>query len=368
MQTLEGVRILDLSKLLPGDYCSMMLADLGAEVIKIEDPNGGDPIRHFQPQRNGTGFWHRTLNRNKKSIALDIRKLEEREEFLLLIKEADVLLESFRPGRMEALGLSYEEVSQINPRIIYCSISGFGQEGFRSFESAHDLNIVGLAGITPDECYQDHQIQLSGISAGTHGAMGIIAALYHRTLTGKGQKVDISLLRSTFSLLPTAFSNYMGKKETGFPGYGQGKPNYRIYRTQDGKFLAVGAFEAKFWRRVCELVEYPEGIQLLADESKEQEISLQVESIFVRKSLAEWLDIFEKEDICVTPVYTLEEAIEKGIMKDSGMLKELWDEELGEYWQMGAPICFSASPMQFNYRAPFLGEHNAEFLIRKEPL
>lgn len=365
MQTLEGVRVLDLSKLLPGDYCSMMLADLGAEVIKVEDPNGGDPIRHFQPQKSGTGFWHRTLNRNKKSITLDLRKQEEREELISLIPKADVLLESFRPGRMEALGLSYEELSKINPKLIYCSISGFGHEGLRSYESAHDLNIVGLAGIAPDQHYQENQIQLSGVSAGTHGAMGIIVALYHRTLTGKGQKVDISLLRSTFSLLPTAFSNYMGKKETSFPGYGHGKPNYRMYRTQDGKFLTVGAFEEKFWRRLCELVEYPEGLKLSLDESKEQEISDHMEAIFAGKSLQEWRRIFDKEDICVTPVYTLEESIEEGIMKDSEMLKELWDEEWGNYWQIGAPIHFSASPTQFKDRAPSLGEHNSEFLRRE---
>lgn len=368
MQTLEGVRILDLSKLLPGDYCSMMLADLGAEVIKVESPDGGDPIRHFQPQKKGTGFWHRTLNRNKKSITLNLNKPEEREELIFLIRKADVLLESFRPGKMETLGLSYEKLNQINQALIYCSISGFGQEGFRSYESAHDLNIVGFAGISPDQHYQEAQIQLSGISAGTHGAMGIIAALYHRTLTGKGQKVDISLLRSTFSLLPTAFSNYMGKKEIGFPGYGHGKPNYRSYRTQDGKLLAVGAFEEKFWRRLCELIDYPKGVKLVLDESKEEEISQHLESVFAGKSLEDWLSIFDKEDVCVTPVYTLEESIEEGIMKDSQMMQELQDEKWGKYWQIGAPIHFSASPMQFNYRAPSLGEHNSEFLGRKESL
>lgn len=361
MQALGDIRILDLSKLVPGDYCGMLLADMGAEVIKLEDSKG-DPLRYFEPRREGLSYWHQVFNRNKRSVSLDITTPEGKGSLLEMLKEADVLLESFRPGRMESLGLGYDVLSQINPKLVYCSISGFGAEGYKNMRGAHDINIVGLAGIRPDEKYQGEQMQIAGITAATHGALGIVAALHSRTITGKGQRVDVSMLRSTLSLLPAAFANYLGAKETGAKPYEKMKPNYRAYETKDGRWITVGAFESKFWNRLCELLDFIEGQELLKDPSKEDELTAKMEEIFAARTLKEWEALFENEDICVTPVHTLEEIIDGGILNETGMMKKLTDEKLGDYLQIGSPISFSYTPVQYRQRAPYLGEDNKEFL------
>jgi len=359
MMALVGVRVLDLSKLLPGGYCGMLLADLGAEVIKVEDPAGGDPVRYFQPQREGMSYWHLALNRNKKSMTLDLRSSEGRQVLLELVKEADVLLESFRPGLMAKLGLSFEELAKVNPRLIYCSISGLGGD---EEAPAHDINIAGLAGIDPSEYYQEQRIPLTGIAGATHGALGIVSALYQRTVSGKGQKVDISLLRSAFALKVPEFSNLLGEKETGVPLYPAVMPNYRTYRTKDDRYIAVGTFEEKFWNRLCELIDFPEGKEKMTNPSKREELTRKMEDIFAEKSLDEWNQLLGSAGICVTPVQTLAEAMENNTMAECGMMIELSDEKIGNYFQIGSPIHFSEAPSKIPLRAPFLGEHNEEFL------
>ncbi len=357
MQALEDIKVIDLSVLLPGNYCGMLLADFGAEVVKVE-PSGGDPVRGFLPQKEGLSYWHIMLNRNKKSVALDLKTEAGRAGLLNMVKEADVLLEAFRPGAMDKLGLSYATLSGINPRLIYCSLSGYGDY---SAKAAHDLNISGLVGVNVgDGAPLVGDAQFSGIMAANQAALGILAALHARTLSGKGQKVDVSLLRSAISMLPVAASNCLGELETGTPVYPRKTPNYTVYPTKDDKYMTVGMLEERFWRRLCEVLGLPDLADKMGGREEFPAMFARLEEVFRQKTRAEWEEIFAGEDICVTPVLDIKEAIERGILDECGMLTDVEDEQLGRYRQFGLPVVLSDTPGRLCRRAPYLGEHNGE--------
>ncbi len=359
MRALENIRVLDLSMLLPGGYCGMLLADFGAEVIKVEPP-AGDPVRAFLPQKDDVGYWHRTLNRNKKSVVLDLKSEAGRAAVLKLAKSADVFLQSYRPGAMNKLGLSYEELSKVNPRLIYCSLSGYGDF---SAAAAHDINICAMAGVlSGDEGLFMGDAQFSGIMMAQQAAFGILLALQARQATGKGQEVDTTLLRAAFSFLPGALCNAWGEAETGTPSHPRRTPNYNAYRTSDGKYMAVGAHEPKFWRRLCEILDMPDLVEKLKDRTLFPELFARLEEAFRQKTRAEWEEIFAGEDICVTPAYDVKEAVATGLARDCGMELALEDEAFGRYRQFGLPVRLSGTPGDFRRRAPYLGEHNEEVL------
>ena len=364
MKALQNIKVLDLSKMLPGNYCSMLLADYGAQVIKVELPGREDPVRSFQPQKAGLSYWHIALNRNKKSLSLDYKSPEGKKVFFELVKTADVLLESFRPGQLEKWGLSYEVLKEINPRLIYCSISGYGKTQ-QVARATHDINVAGLTGSNYEEGKEPFvgPVQMSGLSGAMHAAFGILAAVNARTMTNQGQHVDVSLMRSSLSLLAIDFSNYLGFKETGSPIYPRRMPNYSTYKTKDGKYMTVGAFEAKFWQRLCEILDITELQDKIYDKTKREEIFSLLEKKFAEKTRTQWEEIFAGEDICVTGVYSFLEAAEKGCFVENEMMLELHDEKFGQYKQLAPPIFFSETPADASARATYPGENNKEILF-----
>ena len=257
MKALEGIKVIDLSKWLPGQYCGMVLGDFGADVIKIDDI-AGDSTRQFIPQKEkDMSYWHLALNRNKKGIAIDLRTEAGKDILRKLMLTADVVLEGFRPGFMAKLGLDYATISKENPRLVYCSITGFGQTGKYKHKPAHDLNIVGLAGINSlddvgNACVVD--IQVSALGGSMNAVSGILLALFARERTGQGQYVDVSLYNTALSMEATAVSSLWGCQETGAEPFGRIAHYYNIYKTKDGKYLTVGTIEPKFWQELCRLI------------------------------------------------------------------------------------------------------------------
>ena len=364
MKALEGIKVIDLSKWLPGQYCGMVLGDFGAEVIKIDDI-AGDVTRQFIPQKEkDMSYWHLALNRNKKGMALDLRTKEGKEILRRLLLTADVVLEGYRPGFMAKLGLDYESIKRENPRLVYCSITGFGQTGKFKHKPAHDLNIVGLAGITSlddadSACVAD--VQVSAIGGSMNAVCGILLALFSRERTGQGQYVDISLYNTALSIEATAASSLWGCKETGAEPFGRIAHYYNIYRTKDGKYITVGTIEPKFWQELCLLLGKEELGTRQFDFAQGKEIREELSKAFLTKTQQQWLDLIGDKEFCVTPVCSLEEALASELAGESGMLAER-EEDLGKVQYLQPAIRLSATPGSIDRRAPRLGEHREEIL------
>ena len=269
---LEGIKVIDFSKWLPGQYCGMLLGDYGADVIKIEDLQG-DATRRFWPEKTkGMSYWHLMLNRNKRGVAMNLKKDGGRDLLLKLLQEADVFLEGFRPGYLARYGLDYDSVHKINPRLVYCSITGFGQ---KSHKPAHDLNVVGLAGLNNLDdvgraCVSE--VQVSAIGSGLNALSAISMALLARERTGKGQWLDVNLYATALSMQVTGISALWGCRETGEKPFGRIAHYYNIYRTADGRYMTVGTIEPKFWQRFCDLIECPELEKRQYDFAHEEEL------------------------------------------------------------------------------------------------
>ncbi len=260
-QPLNGIRILDLSRLLPGAYASQMLADYGADVIKIEEPGSGDYGRFMPPQlAGGMSLYFVAINRNKRSMTLNLKSQAGHEIFLRLVRQSDVVLESFRPGVMDRLGLGYEQLKGVNPGLVYCAISGYGQDGPYRLRAGHDLNYAGYAGLLdynrgPRGEPAMPPTQLGDLAGGSFMAViGIMTALYGRTQTGEGRVIDVSMTEGVLSLLPltaTAYLNTGQAPQSGKTQLDGGLPCYNIYETQDGKHITLAALEYKFWHTFC---------------------------------------------------------------------------------------------------------------------
>ncbi|HWN97786.1 MAG TPA: CaiB/BaiF CoA-transferase family protein, partial [Blastocatellia bacterium] len=288
-QALDGIRILDLSRMLPGPYCSMMLGDLGAEVIKVEEPRIGDPTRHTRPLVNGQSAAFALVNRNKKSIAIDLKQPDGRDLFLKLASTADCVLEQFRPGVVERLGIGYPAVSEINPRIVYCSLTGFGQDGPHRDRSGHDLNYLALSGVlglTTDERGKPviPGVQVADLAGGMIAAFAILAALLARERTGRGQYVDVSMFDVMVSMLPVPAAHHFAGKTMPVGGkyvLSGAYPFYSVYETSDQEFMTLGALEPKFWANFCKTVGREDLIPRQFDEGERRENLFQdVRTIF----------------------------------------------------------------------------------------
>lgn len=371
MSTLEGIKVLDLSRLLPGPYCSLMLADYGADVIKIEEPEIGDYARWGAPHIGGIGSRHLLLNRNKKSITINLKSEEGKEIFKKMAEDADVILESFRPGVMDKLGLSYEEISKINPGIVYCSLSGYGQTGPYRLLPGHDINYVGYSGVLGLIGLKDEKpvvpgVQIADIGSGALMALsGILMALVNRERSGTGQFVDVSMLDGAVSWLYAAASEYFATgnaKQRGNTRLSGKNACYDVYETKDGKYLAVGALEDKFWNRLCELIEKPEWIPLKDEENAQDQLRQDMTSLFKQKDQKEWLDLLKEEDTCVGPVYELDEVFSDPQVLEREMLLEMDHPVAGRIKQIGFPIKFSKTPGELKTHSPQLGEHTEEIL------
>jgi crotonobetainyl-CoA:carnitine CoA-transferase CaiB-like acyl-CoA transferase len=357
---LEGIRVLDLSLFLPGPYLTLALADHGAEVIKIEPPGEGEPTRHLGPKDGPSTVYFRNLNRGKKSIVLDLKNPQERETLLKLCETADVFVESFRPGVVERLEVGYDQVSARNPRIVYCSISAFGQQGPYRDRPAHDLAVEALSGVLSMTLGEDGKptipgLPLADLLCALNGLAGILMALIARQRTGKGDYLDIAMHDSMVAGLanilgPTFAENRQPvarhERTTG------GSAFYRLYQTADGRHLALGGQEMKFVRNLLGALGRPELAPLCEKPGPHQKPVMDfLEQVFRKKSLQENLDFLAPLDVCYAPVNTLPEALDAAADK-------LLEDELGRR-HLAPPIRFRDEPARPDLREPRLGEHDA---------
>jgi len=316
---LEGIRVLDLTRLLPGPYCTMLLADLGAEVIKIESPHEGDHMRWIEPKVNGTGVYFLALNRNKKSTTLNLKNPTGVKIFKALAKTAQVVFESFRPGVLDRLGVGYKALKEVNTGIIFCSLSGFGQSGPYKLKPGHDLNYISIGGLqglngNREGVLVPPAVQIADIGCGAMTcAVSILGALVGRERTGEGQYLDVSMLDGVVSWMSSAIAKYYAEGEPPAPGrqtFSGEFPSYHIYKTKDGKYVSLGCVEAKFWVNFCEAVGRPElsGFHLPHGE-KQKEVFEEVEKIFLTKKRDEWVQFLDGVDTCFAPVNDISETV-----------------------------------------------------------
>lgn len=369
---LDGITVLDLTRLLPGAFCSQMLADMGAEVIKIEDPNGGDYNRAWEPFAKTESGSFLLLNRNKKSVTVNLKNDGGKALFRKLAAKADIVLEGYRPGVMDRLGLSYESLKADNPGLIYCAISGFGQDGPLRLASGHDLNYLALAGALQLFGKAGEGPIVPGLSIADVGggslmaSTGILAALIARGRTGEGQFVDVSMTDGVVSWLALHAPDYLfgnieprgGER----PFLGQA-PCYNVYRCADGGHVALGAIEAHFWQRFCDAADVPEAARThwpTGDEARRCRDA--VAAIFARRSRDEWARLAEEADIPLTPVNSMEEAFRHPQLRHRKMLLEVEHPTEGTVPQLGFPIKLSGTPCEIRSAAPLLGEHTQEIL------
>lgn len=371
MLALEGIRVLDLSRLLPGPYCTMILADFGAEVIKIEEPGKGDYSRTFPPFLKDFGYWHLQLNRNKKSITLDLKSAAGKKAFLELVKTADVVVESYRPGVLTKLGVDYAAASKINPKITYCSLSGYGKKGPLAKQADHDIGYVSLAGITAMSGESDGGkpaipgVLMADMNAALSAGMAIMIALRHAEQTGEGQEIDISLYNVAMTLMPGAASLYFGSgfvAQRGNNWLTGANANYNIYRTKDNRYISVGCLEKKFWTNLCYALKREDMLDLIDDAVKHKYLEQQLAQEFAKHTMREWEVLLADKDTCVTPVLNFDEAVAAEQTKANDMVLTVQDEELGAYQQLGFAMKLSKTSASLRKRAPRLGENNEEFL------
>jgi crotonobetainyl-CoA:carnitine CoA-transferase CaiB-like acyl-CoA transferase len=371
---LEGLKVLDLSRLLPGGYCTLLLADMGADVLKVEDPFGGDYVRWFPPKVNEESAYFLAVNRNKKSMRLDLKDERGKRVFRELVKRHDVLVEGFRPGVMDKLGLGYDQVAGINPRIVYCSISGYGQDGPYSQRAGHDINYIGIAGILGICGFKDRPPAVPGVPIADFGgggmlaALGIMIALYHRARTGKGQYVDISMMDGVASWMANIAAKYFvssdphNREEVDLAG---GLVCYGTYETRDGQYLSVGALEPKFWANFCRLIEREDLIDAQLDGHMQNGGKLKEEiiEIFKSKTMDEWLSLLEGHDTCIEKINTVAEALNDPQMLDRNMVVDIDHPTEGSTKAIGIPIKLSDTPGRVDrLPAPAYGQHTRDVL------
>jgi crotonobetainyl-CoA:carnitine CoA-transferase CaiB-like acyl-CoA transferase len=359
---LAGVKVIDLSRLLPGPYATMLLGDLGADVLKVEDPQLGDYLRWRGPFVNGESASFLVLNRNKRSMTLNLKHAAGREIFIKLAQQADVVVESFRPGVMEKLGVGYPQLKEINPRLIYCAISGYGQTGPYVNRPGHDLNYVGFAGALGQGGRAGQGPALPGVQiadlagGGMLSIIGILSALEGRHRTGEGRFVDISMTDGVASWLTYMAGDYFASGEPQKRGEGRlngSLPEYNVYETADGKWLTVGALEEKFFERLCDLIELPQYKKDVDSKgARNEEIKAAFTTRFKQKTRAEWLALLGNEDVCVGPVYELDEVFEDPQLLNRGLVAEMEHPKAGRIKQLGLPVKLDNLPEEDVMRVP----------------
>ncbi|RLF93770.1 CoA transferase [Thermococci archaeon] len=371
---LEGIKVLDLSRALAGPYCTMLLGDMGADVIKIERPGKGDDSRAWGPPFiEGESAYFLSINRNKKSITLNLKSEKGKEILFKLIKISDVLIETNRPGVMEKLGLSFEEVKKVNPKIVYCSISGFGQTGPYKLRPGFDQVIQGMGGlmsITGEENRPPIKVgvAITDVGAGMYAAIGILAALLRRDKTGKGEYIDVSMLDGTISWLTYQSGRYFASGEVPKP-MGSGHPlivPYQAFKTKD-IYINIAVGNDSLWRKFCETI----GLNIADDpkfstnakrvENKEELIKI-LNEILSKKTGKEWLEILNKAGIPCGPIYKLNDIFSDPHVLSRGMVSEIEHPKAGKIKLTGVPIKFKNSPGKIRLHPPLLGENNFEIL------
>lgn len=369
---LKGVKILDFTRLLPGPLATMFLADMGADVIKIEDPDNPDYIRDFEPRSDGMSILYLSLNRSKRSLALNYLSAEGKQTILNLVKTADVLIEQFRPGVMQQMGLGYETLKEINPHLIYVSVTGYGQQSSMAMAAGHDLNYIAIAGalgitgaaggppVMPG-------FQLADIAGGSYMAMNAVtAALYQREKTGKGDWIDVSMTDATLPFSALQFAYQQGTKQ----GIDRGKyelsgglTNYNVYKCADGKYVALGSLEPKFWNKFCIRTNKPEWQSAFVKKGEAlEELKKEVAAFFSGKTRSEWIDFFKHDDICLTVVNELEELENDPYLNERSMFVQNEHPAVGKYKTINQPLKFKETTFDNNWGAPELGSDSASIL------
>ena len=386
MLALEDVKILDLAHLAPGALCTMILGDLGADVIKIEAPaevggRGAGLGTSPKGEKGRRQAAFDALNRNKKSIGLNLRSEMGRQVFYQLAKTADVVVEGFRPGVVKRLGVDYETIKTINPKVIYCSLSGYGQDGPYSNLPGHDVNYISIAGalgligapdgppIIPLNLLADFA------GASLHGVIGILAALVARDKTGEGQYVDIAYLDGVISLLTPFTGDYFSSGTVlrrGETALHSAYPYYGVYEAKDGKYVSLGCIEPWFWENLCraldkeEYIPYhflPEHLLRKPEGGKWEEISSYLKQVFLTKTRDEWFEFLTKADVPVGKVYTLDEVFRDPQVLHRQMVVEIDHPTLGKVKQAGIAIKLSETPGKVRNVSPLFGEHTEKILL-----
>ena len=380
MLPLENLKVLDLSHLGPGMLCTMILADFGAEVINICSPqvaasgpteDKNQDVWSFAGQMN---LIHESMNRNKKSVALDLKSPDSRKIFLRMVEEADVIVEDFRPGVVKRLGIDYEAIQKINSRIIYCSLSGYGQDGPYWDLPGHDLNYIGMTGALdlvgekdgPPVIPMFFLADFAG--AALHSVIGILLALCGRTAGGRGQFIDIAFTDGVLTLLTPLSHAYLNQgvlAKRGETLYSGSQYCYTVYQCADGKYLSIGCFEPWLWANLCKALEIEDLIpHQLAQGPRRDEIFSRLRTIFLKKNRDEWFEFLRDKNVCVGKVYSLDEVVNDPLLLHRQMIQEISDPVKGLVKYIGPTIKLSRTPGRIRSVAPAPGE-NTEEVIRK---
>jgi crotonobetainyl-CoA:carnitine CoA-transferase CaiB-like acyl-CoA transferase len=372
MQALQGLRILDLTRLLPGATCTLLLGDLGAEVLKVEQPGEGDYNRSFAPINKKESGSFLLLNRNKRSITLNLKQEEGKEVFRRLVREYDVVVEGFRPGVMERLGFGYEALKALNPRIIVCSISGFGQNGPLRTESGHDLNYMAIAGAlqlfgTKDSGPIVPGLSIADVGGGSLMAVyGILAALIARERSGVGQYLDVSMYDGLVTWLAYHAADYLFagiEPKGGQRPFIGAAPCYNVFRCADGGYISLGLIEPHFWERFCDRIGKPEWKAKQWPTGEEARAQFEeLSALLASATRDEWMARFAGIDVPVAPVNSMEEAFRHPQAVARELLYHCEHPEEGRIPQLGFPVKFSGTPARHHLPPPLLGQHTTEIL------
>lgn len=369
---LSSLKVLDFTTLLPGPFGAMLLADWGAEVVRVESPTRPDMVRMLPPLVDGISACHAFLNRSKKSLALDLKRPEAVAVVKQLVQEFDIVVEQFRPGVMDRLGVGYEALKEANPGVIFCSITGYGQTGPYKDRAGHDLNYLSIAGMTSYNGRRDSgpapiNMQVADVAGGSyHSVMAILAAVIHRQQTGVGQHIDISMTDAAFSMHAlTAPPALVGGVE---PQLEQTQLNggsfYDCYETADGRWLSVAGLEPQFFNQFCQAVGHPEwsakGLALNPD--IQGPLKQDIAAVMKTRTFDQWVATFSQLDACVEPVLSFSEACSHPQIAERNLVVDVPTPAGGSQRQLASPVKFSATPPRYAFTGAALGAHTDEVL------
>jgi alpha-methylacyl-CoA racemase len=364
---LAGLRVLDLTRLLPGPVATQHLADLGADVVKIEDTGEGDYARSMGARPGETSAFFRLVNRNKRALRLDLKQPEGLAVFQRLTLSADVVIEGFRPGVMDKLGIGYERLAELNPRLVFCSISGYGQDGPYAQRAGHDINYIGYAGVLDQIGAAGGppvvpNFQIGDLLGGALAPLvGLLAAVIDARASGRGRHVDVAMTDAVLAHAVFPLAGLLARlapPPRGADLLSGGVPCYGVYATADGRHMAVGALEQKFWILLCDTLGRPDLKPFhLAFGAKGEQARRELAAVFASRSQHEWIEVFERVDCCVTPVLHIGEALDNEQLQARGMVVEA-----DGLPQLAPPYKLSGYEFTVERAAPAPGQHSEEIL------
>ena len=375
--TLAGVRVLDLTRVLAGPFCTMILADLGAEVVKIERPGTGDDTRAFGPfLPSGLSGYFASINRGKKSITLDLKTPQDKQTFLELVRHADVVVENFRAGTMKSFGLEADRLKEVNPRLVYVSASGFGKDGVHGRRPAYDIIIQAMSGLISVTGIDPSQpvgvgVSISDMLTGLYMAIGILAALRLRDRDEKGVELDMAMLDCTVAAVWNAIVRYEATGQVPGP-IGTRHPSltpFQSFETADGAIVVAVAREA-FWVKFCGAIDRPDLIEDTRFQSNEDRTARHglleqlLKEVFHARTSQQWLSRFEEAGVPCAPIRNMAEVVSDAHLESRGMLHVMTDGRGTSFRTAGSPLCFDGVPRNLSSRVPELGEHNEEIISK----